>query len=327
MLFVDIQFLYFSDQLNFSGSRASFYRKGNWASSKCSDPATLYEFLVIKPQDLLESISFGFYSKPTSAAVTIEPKFSTKVLSPFDRPTYGRCYVATLTKEMTSFGIKWVRIYAKKNVEVFLHSHGMLETEGDLNKIKVNIGEFKDIDVEHEVYELLSHGEQSCNLLAEYNKDVCEHEMFERNTIKVNGCTTPFGPNKDKICKNPAKSTTVLEEFWKIFGQSGWNKQCIFPCTHIKIKQSVHRGGPKDISTAFLLLRFQENIKVMRYYHLKSIYSLFAKIGGCLGIFLTLFQIYNVIKSQYLCRTKAIGSSILLQSGHKCIEIGSVQGD
>ena len=313
--------------MNFSGSRASFYRKGNWASSKCPDPATLYESLVIKPQDLLDSISFGFYSKPTSDAVTIEPKFSTKVLSPFDRPTYGRCYIATPTKEMTSFGIKWVRIYAKKNVEVFLHSHGMLETEGDLNKIKVNIEEFKDVDIEHEVYELLNHGKQSCNLLAEYNKDVCEHEMFERETIQLHGCTTPFGPNKDKICKSPEKGTTVLEEFWKIFGQSDWNKLCIPPCTQIKIKQSVHREGPKDTSTAFLLLRFQENIKVMRYYHLKSIYSLFAKLGGCFGILLTLFQIYNVIKSQYLCRTKTIKNSFLVQGGHKCIELGSVQVD
>ena len=228
---------------------------------------------------------------------------------------------------MTSFGIKWVRIYAKKNVEVFLHSHGMLETEGDINKIRVNIGEFKDVDVEHEVYELLNNGKQACNFVAKYNKDVCEHEMFEKKALKLVGCMTPFGPNKDNVCKNPENATIVLEEFWKIFGQSGWNKQCLSPCSQIKIKQSVQREGPKDPVTAFLLLRFQENIKVMRYYHMNSIYSLFAKIGGCLGIFLTLFQIYNVMKSHYFCRTKAIKNNFLVQSGHKCIELGSVQGD
>ena len=40
-----------------------------------------------------------------------------------------------------------------------------------------------------------------------YGKDQCTDENFEKEAIELYGCTTPFGPNKDRICDDTENAT------------------------------------------------------------------------------------------------------------------------
>ena len=47
-----------------------------------------------------------------------------------------------------------------------------------------------------------------------YGKDQCTDENFEKEALELYGCTTPFGPNKDRICddtENATKGRNLLD--------------------------------------------------------------------------------------------------------------------
>ena len=216
-------FLYFAYSRKVAdtfGSRAKYYRNGNWATSNCTDPAALFESLVVQPHDLIENITYGFYDKPTSGAVIVKPEFPNDVLSYIDRQSYGRCYVAKPTHEMIRNGIEWIRIYGKASISVNINSPGLLEDRRTSN-LKVDIGSFKDYQINHEVHDLLEVNEKPCNDTFGYDKDYCEQELFEEKALKLFGCTTPFGTRKDKICKDVESGSKVITEMWKNFYSGG----------------------------------------------------------------------------------------------------------
>ena len=213
-------FAYSSKSANTFGSRAKYYRNGNWATPNCTDPAALFESLVVKAHDLIENITYGFYDKPTSGAVIVKPELPNDVLTYLDRQSYGRCYVAKPTLEMIRNGIKLIRIYGKTSISVNIHSPGLLE-DRRISNMKVDIGSFKDYQINHEVHDLLEVNEKPCNGSFEYDKDYCEQEFFEEKALKLFGCTTPFGARKDRICKDVESGSKVITEMWKNFNAGG----------------------------------------------------------------------------------------------------------
>ena len=102
------------------------------------------------------------------------------------------------------------------------------------------------------------------------------------------GCTTPFGPRKDKICddsKNASKVNDMRKNWYSnhIQAKSGCNK----PCSYITLRTNTVWEREKRYKTKVkLLIFFKENIKVTKAYHIYSGLSLIAEIGGYVGLFL-----------------------------------------
>ena len=181
----------------------------------------MFESLVLKPHDLIENITYGFYDKPSSESVIVKPEFPNDVLSSLDRQSYGRCFVAKPTSEMIRNGIKWVRIYGKASIAVSIHSPSILETVKKPSKVDVSVGAFKVYQVNHEVQESVEVNQKPCNPTVGYNKDYCEDVSFQKEALKLYGCTTPFGPYKSRICNHTDIHSKDVAEMWKNFNEEG----------------------------------------------------------------------------------------------------------
>ena len=197
--------------------------KGIWTTSKCNDPEKLFESLVPKFEDLIYNITIAFHTRKERVVVT--PDNYQNIISTTDRKTYGRCYIAIPTPKMISYGIKWIKVFGKVKLGIYLLTPGMLESTRKTNKKALNPGQFLDIDVDHEVYEMLEYRGVSCDPDFEFRKDICENEALNNITLSKYGCTSPWGPDKTKICKTNAENTTlnaILNQEWKnIFSQIG----------------------------------------------------------------------------------------------------------
>ena len=142
-----------------------------------------------------------------------------------DRKTFGRCYIAIPTPEMIRDGIKWIKIFSKVKLGVYVLSPGMLESIRRTNRISIYPGQFLDIDVDHEVYEMLDYRGVPCNSDFAYRKDTCENEVLNNIMLSKYGCTSPWGHDKTRICKTKAENTSLSTKFrhdWdKVFGIAG----------------------------------------------------------------------------------------------------------
>ena len=126
---------------------------------------------------------------------------------------------------MVKYGIKWVKVYGKVELGVYLLTPGMLESTRQTNKQTIKLGQFVDIYVDHEVYEMLDYRNKSCNPDIAFRKDICENNALNNITLSKYGCTSPWGPDKTRICKtqveNSSLSTKLKEEWENIFSQQG----------------------------------------------------------------------------------------------------------
>ena len=69
------------------------------------------------------------------------------------------------------------------------------------------------VDIEHEVFIMLNFQNDICIKSKGYNRDSCEKVILEKNALEEYGCTTPFGSNKDQICKDIKNATKVLNNY------------------------------------------------------------------------------------------------------------------
>ena len=161
--------------------------------------------------------------------VVVTPENNQDIISTTDRKTYSRCYIVIPTLEMIEYGIKWIKVFGKVKLAIYLLTPGMLESTRKTNKRLLNPGQFLDIDVDHDIYEMLEFRGVSppvpCNPDLAFRKDTCENEALNNITLSKYGCTPPWGPDKSKICKTKAEntslSTKLTQEWNNILSQRG----------------------------------------------------------------------------------------------------------
>ena len=131
-----------------------------------------------------------------------------------------------------------------------------------------------------------------------YGKDQCIDESFEKEALELHGCTAPFDPHKDQICRSKENATKVNDLYKKWYSKtiqvkSGCNK----PCSYVTLRASTVWEREKRYKTQVKMrIYFNENIKVTKAYHIYSGLSLIAEIGGYVGLFLgvSINQITNL---------------------------------
>ena len=121
-----------------------------------------------------------------------------------------------------------------------------------------------------------------CNAEPEFDKDFCSQDAFEKKALEKYGCTSPFGPNKDKICRDQENGSKVMELYSQIF--RNLTNNCHSPCSFVSTKGI--KIMEQDSSYGYVMMMFKENIKVIEAHHLYSTLSMIAEIGGYVGLFL-----------------------------------------
>ena len=122
-------------------------------------------------------------------------------------------------------------------------------------------------------------------------KDFCVDKAIEKESIDKVGCTTPYGPDKSKICNNKSDGAAA---FYGIYSAKGWNwddsnstKECLNPCSIFtfatKRFQVTHTG---TYNHSAVVISFERFIRVTSEYYIYTGINLIAEIGGYVGLFL-----------------------------------------
>ena len=246
----------------------------------------LFESVVAKPEDLLVSIRYYFFDGQKN--IRIAANMSNNIWSSYDSKKDGRCFTAEPSQEIKKHGIEHIELYImEKPVKVYFHTPGMFMNSPGKVSIEVGLNKKIKADLEHENFKMLDIDGLKCNNDINYRRDTCVHEDFEERAIKKYGCTTPFGPNKDKICRSSTIGLKVLEMYTETLKNHICRSPCSFISSRVMLRTSenyVTFGTTKHKSRVHVY--FRENIKVIQAHYLYSGLSLIAEIGGYVGLFL-----------------------------------------
>ena len=184
------------------------YYCGQWANSNCPDPKELYESLVFKPDDVISDIGFSYWSKLESNSYRFH-EFKDWHLYDYSD---DRCISLAPSQERIQYGIKEIYFEFYVNSTIYIHTPGMFSkgiNKG--SKMNVEFGKLYFYEVNHEFHELLDYGGDHCNDDKTYQMDACNYDGVEKKSMEMPGCTTPYGPNKTKICTNSTKGSEAQE--------------------------------------------------------------------------------------------------------------------
>ena len=269
-----------------SHCRDKSYKLGKWigsVSENCTNPKLLYESIVVKAENLIKEIEYAYFDDKEK--LTISPLNQNSILTNNDIGKYGRCFTAKATESMIKKRIRKADVKVLKDSRVFIHHSSIYQTSRRTMAFLAKKGKKISVDVEYQVFEMLDYGGNPCVHECDYNKDRCTHELLERKSIELFGCTSPFGPNKDKICRNEENSIKAYELYDETITEYSTN--CSMPCSFVSSQAITFREY--DLSsnqTGELKFDFEPVVKITRGIYLYSGLSLIAEIGGYVGLFL-----------------------------------------
>ena len=105
--------------------------------------------------------------------------------------------------------------------------------------------------------------------------------------MKKVGCTVPFFNNKDHVCTQEEKAEEALQ-FYRNTNFEKYSHKCKKPCNYLKAYFSQTQSNPNAQNPKLGLKFGDDGIQVTRAYEAYGELSLFADIGGYVGMFLGL---------------------------------------
>ena len=267
------------------------YKFGKWTGTgeNCSNPRLFYESIVAKPKEVFQYIIYSYFEKNTTT-IDSAANISSKIRTIVDTKDHGRCFTFKPTAKMISYGISQVQLRVFKPMRMFFHTNGLFKTAEVEAQITIGTSRIYHVQLDHEVYKMLDLGGHLCSQKPNFDKDNCTEAKFERLSLEKFGCTSPFGPNKDKICPDKENGTKVMELYTETFNKYT-AKHCENPCSFILTKATItkditHYDTTKVYNYTTVTIYFKEHIKVIEAHYLYSGLSLIAEIGGYVGLFL-----------------------------------------
>ena len=107
--------------------------------------------------------------------------------------------------------------------------------------------------------------------------------------MKVVGCTVPFFQNKEHVCTDVEKAREALGIYKRIIPKRNF-KNCLQPCNYLKaylIQSQYNHNAPSESKKVFFKFG-GDGIQVTSAFEAYGELSLFADIGGYVGMFLGL---------------------------------------
>ena len=255
---------------------------GKWVGNEnCTNPEKLYESIIAKPEDLFQKISYS-YLDGTPNTVENATSASSKIRSYFDTAIHGRCYTFKPTEEMLKSGIIHINLNLTKSVPIYFHTNGIFETNPYTpTSILASPSKKMYLDLDFIIYSMLDIGGKPCVTEPGYEKDSCTESKLDKTSLEKFGCTTPFGPNKDKICKDHENGSIVMELYSETMDQNVDN--CYSPCLFVSAKAMKTSENDGD---GYVYIDLKKNIQVIEAHYLYSGLSMIAEVGGYVGLFL-----------------------------------------
>ena len=271
---------------------------GKWVgkNNTCSNPEQLFESIVLKIEDVIGYVRIDHWNA-TKARGYCSKKDPFKDWHIYDTQKYGRCFTLTPSKEDIQYGINRIRLQLFGNNSLFTHSRGMFSKGTHHN---IDAGKKYDFYYVQESYELLDFGGDICNDDEKYSQHICNDEAVERDLLKKFGCTSPFGPNKTKVCTKQDKGRKA--NYIVTAANKNPIRECYHPCNFSTIALSESKSNIKlkslanivldkmctsaNVESSLVELHIKEIIKFTKAYQAYSPLSLFAEIGGYVGLFL-----------------------------------------
>ena len=176
------------------------------------------------------------------------------------------------------------------NSTIHIHTPGMFSKGSKQlsSKNNVELGKWYNLHVHYEMYELLDYGGAFCNNDKTYQLDTCNYNGTEKTSLEIVGCTTPFGPNKTKICTDvlARKANDIYWQYMFSFSKENY-EGCYYPCSYFvaSTKQDTRKTFDKSPGSN-IHLSFEGLIQETKSYYTYSELSLIAEIGGYVGLFL-----------------------------------------
>ena len=284
-------FKHFFKNLN---SDLSYRWTGKWAGNtsldeNCTNPDALYESIVAKPEDLFQEIEYN-YLDGSAKLVESATATSSKIRSYVDVADHGRCYTFKPTEQMIKSGIKRIELKPKpknKRLTLYFHTNGIFETKmnNHNDQFFVNSTSRIDLNLDFTVYNMLDIGGQPCRTETGFDKDACTEFKLDKKSLEMFGCTSPFGPNKDKICNDYENGSKVMKLYEKAMSMNVDN--CHSPCLFASTKTTkTDEQFQKKLKERKVRIFAKEYIEVKEAYHLYSFLSMIAEVGGYVGLFL-----------------------------------------
>ena len=260
---------------------------GIWANSNCSDPKELFESIVFKPEDVIGAIHFDYWTKPEREYKNLH---EFKDWYAYEDAMFGRCVTVSPSYENSQYMIKDIYLKLLVNSTIHIHTPRMFSKGSEQWKSKINVELGKDyhLNVHYEVHELLDHGGAFCNNDKSYQMDACNYMGVEKKSLETVGCTTPFGPNKTKICTNEtigSRAYSTYHRFMFTFSEGNY-EGCYYPCSYFTISTKHETTYEESPGYSRLILKFEQLIQVTKSHYTYRELSLIAEIGGYVGLFL-----------------------------------------
>ena len=209
-----------------------------------------------------------------------------------------RCYTISLPESIKNTSISKLMISTKERLYLKIHTKGMFFTE--VKYIDINTGYMKS-DISYEIFKQIKTKDQPCIEDPTYRKDDCIVEQIHMDSLATFGCTTPYGPIKDRSCIN-ATLMTKAREFYDNKIMADEYSQCPNPCSTIASTLNIQKQSEQEGDTSTLItIEFPSKVKVIQAYPAYTILSLIAEVGGYVGLFLgvSVLDLKNVISSTY----------------------------
>ena len=289
----------------FTGGRYEKYKsEGRWigyGDTNCTDPKILHDNIMVKPKDLLHYARIKYFLK--SYATKVHQNSSSWI--PVYKRDRGRCFELTIKPEnQFNYGIREVEIYiwfkAGSKQRIYFHPPGEFLASRQRQYLDLGINEKVELDLEHQIDNVLSLGQQSCHPDPDYDRDQCMQRILFNTSMSQFGCTTPWGPNKDHICTNETIGKLVQQNYMALLyfkNVTDFDETCPRPCTIMKLRPGLAKTSfQKYISktaSASLHVKLQDLITVTDDQYAYTWLSLVAEVGGYVGLFLG-FSVYQV---------------------------------
>ena len=188
------------------------------------------------------------------------------------------------TGKMIKSGIKMINVQLLQSSNFFFHTKGMFKIKNyNIPRFHASFSKDTELELDFTVYNMLDVEGKPCETETEFDKDACTQSKLDKKSFEMFGCTSPFGPNKDNICKDDEKGSKVMELYKETMKNNvdECNNPCWFSSTKTTKTDEYSRYGVGDV-----VIYVKENIEVKEAYYLYSILSMIAEVGGYVGLFL-----------------------------------------
>lgn len=265
-------------------SPAEYFDQAKWigtgSESYCQTPAQLYEQIIGSFATLIDNIPI----MTKNGRVFLN---STEHFKPVDRQDLGKrgsCFTFEIPQNTR---IANMLIVGNDHIDIKFSSPGNYYNE-DNRYYQIAPESEADIDLNHEVFEVLDYEGEPCINSAEYSRDKCIEDLITKTSMEMVGCTTPYLEDKSSICTDLEKATFAnqIYEEGKLRAFLDIVPECPKPCQFLMINFGRTKTNAIEKPKAELFIRFQRYIKVSKVGITYQGLELFAEFGGYLGLLL-----------------------------------------